>query len=668
MESRHAWPPGSHYSGCCSVGRAYTRGPESLTTSKKAIAPRIGFRTHAETRGRPSLGFFNWTNQGDRPVTRHAPPIPPPGVPRQPVTGARLILDVLRSEGVDLIFGYPGGFVLPLFDELFGQSDIRLVLPRHEQAAAHAADGYARATGRVGVCLSTSGPGATNLVTGIANAHMDSIPLVVLTGQVRGDLIGNDAFQEVDVLGITRSISKHNYLVKNPEDLPRLLKNAFHIARTGRPGPVVVDVTVDVQNALIRVPVPGKVHMPTYQPEKIATCNPRQIRAAARLINESPKPLFYVGGGLVGSRLEGGGPTAPELLLRAAEKAGIPVTTTLMGLGCFPSRHPLSLRMLGMHGAYCANMAVQECDCLIALGARFADRITGKIAAFAPRARIVQIDLDPASVSKNIRLSPLNGEDDGSPRPPNARPGLPIIGDAARGLAELLPLLENPDRAAWRRDVEQWKTCSPPAIPPEDPAGPIRPQRAVRAVQANARGRDLVVCTEVGQHQMWAALHIDFDRPRQWISSGGLGAMGFGLPAAMGAQLARPEALVVDIAGDGSLQMNIQEFATLASHNLPVKIVVVNNGCLGMVRQWQQLFHGGRYSHTDLSDNPDFVRVAEAYGIRAWRAERPADLDAALSAAYDHPGPALVDVRVAREENVYPMVRAGDALDRMILQ
>lgn len=552
--------------------------------------------------------------------------------------GTRAIIEVLKSEGVDLIFGYPGGQIIPFFDEMHGEKEIRLILPRHEQGGVHAAEGYARVTGKVGVVVATSGPGATNLVTGIADAHLDSTPLVAITGQVVTPLIGNDAFQEVDVVGITRSISKHNYLVSNPKELPFMLKAAFHIARTGRPGPVVVDIPSDIQRSEIAAPIPDRIDLPGYQPTYEG--NPRQIERIAQMINASERPLFYVGGGVVESDASGD-------LLEAARKVNIPVTTTLMGLGCVPSDDPLSLGMLGMHGTAYANRAVMACDLLIAVGARFDDRITGKIAAFAPRAKIIHIDIDPTSVAKNVRVD------------------LPVIGSAKNILGQMLPKLEPRRRAEWFEQIRAWKESSPLDVP-EYP-GSVAPQRILRTIDRLTRDRDTILCTDVGQHQMWSALYWNHRRPRNWVSSGGLGTMGFGLPAAIGAQLGRPDSLVVCIAGDGGIQMNIQELATVARLDLPVKIFVMNNGFLGMVRQWQQLFWGRRYSHTDISDNPDFIRVAEAYGIKALALQHGDDQEAVIGAAVKHPGPVLVDVRIEREANVYPMVPAGEPLDNIIM-
>lgn len=548
--------------------------------------------------------------------------------------GTRVILEALKSEGVDLVFGYPGGQIIPLFDAFHDEKEIRLILPRHEQGGAHAADGYARVTGKVGVVIATSGPGATNLVTGIANAHLDSIPMVAITGQVPTHLIGNDAFQEVDVVGITRSVSKHNYLVSSPADLPFMLKAAFHIARTGRPGPVVVDIPSNIQKAEISEPIPERVDIPSYQPNYDG--NPRQIERIAKMINEAERPLFYVGGGVVGSDASG-------FLRRAAGTACIPVTTTLMALGAFSCDSPLFLGMPGMHGTVCANRAIMECDLLIAVGARFDDRVTGRLDAFAPRARVIHIDIDPTSVSKNVRVD------------------LPVIGCARNILEQLLPRLEERSRPEWLARIDSWKGEGPP---PGDEGLP--PARIIREMATLGRDRDPILVTDVGQHQMWAALHWLHREPRNWVTSGGLGTMGFGLPAAIGAQLGRPDSLVFCLAGDGGIQMNIQELATVRRLNLPIKIVVMNNGFLGMVRQWQEMFWEKRYSHTNLSDNPDFCAIARAYDIKAMVIDCEGEIVPVLEEAIRHPGPVLIDAHIPREANVYPMVPAGEALDRII--
>ncbi|MCC8189992.1 MAG: biosynthetic-type acetolactate synthase large subunit [Planctomycetes bacterium] len=550
--------------------------------------------------------------------------------------GTRAIIEVLKSEGVDLVFAYPGGKVIPLFDEFHDEQDVRLVLPRHEQGGAHAAEGYARVTGKVGVVIATSGPGATNLVTGIADAYMDSVPMVAITGQVQSHLIGNDAFQEVDFIGITRSISKHNYLVSTPEELPFMLKAAFHIAKTGRPGPVVVDIPSNIQRAEITEPIPETIHIPSYQPNYDG--NPRQIDRIAKMINAAERPLLYVGGGVVSSQ-------ASACLEQVARRGGIPVTTTLMGLGAFPSDDPLSVGMLGMHGTAYANRAVQACDLLVAVGARFDDRATGKIAAFAPNAKIIHIDIDPTSVSKNVRVD------------------MPVIGCARKILEQLLPKLDERNRGPWLEAIRAWKE----ELPLNHTSPGMTPQHVIREMSRLSRDRDTILCTDVGQHQMWSALYWDHRQPMRWVSSGGLGTMGFGLPAAIGAQLGRPEDLVWCVSGDGGIQMNIQELATIRRLGLPIKIVIMNNGFLGMVRQWQQLFWDRRYSHTDLSDNPDFVRIAEAYDIKAMAIERAEDIVPRLEETISHPGPVLVDVRIEREANVYPMVPDGESLSDVIL-
>lgn len=549
--------------------------------------------------------------------------------------GTQIFVEALRREKVEVIFGYPGGVLIPLFHELVDAKDIRFILPRHEQGGAHAADGYARVTGKPGVVMATSGPGATNLVTGIANAYMDSIPLIAFTGQVRTYLIGNDAFQEVDTTGITRSITKHNYLVKNPEDLPIVIKEAFHIATTGRPGPVLVDLPVNVTTAEIATPIPDEVNLPGYKPRLDG--NPRQIALAAETINKAERPVLYIGGGVIASG-------ACEAVRLAAEKGNIPVTTTLMGKGAFPDTHPLSLNMLGMHGTVYANYAVTHCDVLIAVGARFDDRITGKISAFAPHAKVVHIDIDPTSVSKNIRVD------------------VPVVGDARRVLEELIPRLETKPRTEWHNQIAQWKRD----YPLQYRQSGLKPQYVIETLYALTKDRKTIICTEVGQHQMWTALFYKFTKPRTLVTSGGLGTMGFGLPAAIGAQIGRPDHLVIDVAGDGSIQMNIQELATVRNHNLPIKIIILNNRYLGMVRQWQELFFQAKYAFTDLSDNPDFVKVAQAYGLTAMRIETREEVEKTLAEALEIPGPVVVDVMIDRTENVFPMVPAGEAIDRMI--
>lgn len=551
-------------------------------------------------------------------------------------TGARTLIEALQREGVDTIFGYPGGVVLPIYDELY-DSSIRHILVRHEQAAAHAADGYARASGRVGVCLATSGPGACNLVTGIATAYMDSIPIVALTGQVPTALLGNDAFQESDITGITMPITKHNYLVKNAADIDRVVKEAFYIAGTGRPGPVLIDLPKDVSMVEVDeassppVAVSLRGYQPTYEGHV------RQIDKALDLIAEAERPLIYAGGGVI---LSGASAELREFI----ETAAIPVTTTLMGLGAIPGDHPLNLGMLGMHGTAAANFAVTECDLLVAIGVRFDDRVTGKIEAFAPNAQIIHIDIDPAEIGKNKKVD------------------VPIVGDVGRVLRAMLARMKKRgDTANWVNRTGTWKAQFPPAYRDDDR---LRPQYIIQQLSDLMKGEGIVI-SEVGQNQMWTALYYCFRKPRSWITSGGLGTMGYGFPAAIGAHFARPGETVVDVAGDGSFQMNIQELATVAHNNIPVKVVILNNIYLGMVRQWQELFYDRRYAYTELSP-VDFVKVANAYGVEGMRVEEKADVRGALETALSHDGPFVLDFRIEREENVFPMVPAGAAINEMI--
>lgn len=551
-------------------------------------------------------------------------------------TGARTLIEALQREGVDTIFGYPGGVVLPIYDELY-DSSIRHILVRHEQAAAHAADGYARASGRVGVCLATSGPGACNLVTGIATAYMDSIPIVALTGQVPTALLGNDAFQESDITGITMPITKHNYLVKNAADIDRVVKEAFYIAGTGRPGPVLIDLPKDVSTGEVdeASSPPAAISLRGYQPTYEG--HVRQIDKAVDLIAEAERPLVYAGGGVI---LSGASAELREFI----ETAAIPVTTTLMGLGAIPGDHPLNLGMLGMHGTAAANFAVTECDLLVAIGVRFDDRVTGKIEAFAPNARIIHIDIDPAEIGKNKKVD------------------LPIVGDVGRVLRAMLARMKKRgDTANWVNRTGTWKAQFPPAYRDDDR---LRPQYIIQQLSDLMKGEGIVT-SEVGQNQMWTALYYCFRKPRSWITSGGLGTMGYGFPAAIGAHFARPGETVVDVAGDGSFQMNIQELATVAHNNIPVKVVILNNIYLGMVRQWQELFYERRYAYTELSP-VDFVKVANAYGVEGMRVEEKADVRGALETALSHDGPFVLDFRIEREENVFPMVPAGAAINEMI--
>ncbi len=559
------------------------------------------------------------------------------------LSGAQIFLDCLKREKVDTLFGFPGGAVLNLYDELY-HSDIRHYLVRHEQAAVHAADGYARATGKVGVCLVTSGPGATNTVTGLATAYMDSIPVVVLSGQVPTQLIGNDAFQEADILGITRSCTKHNYLVKSIDDLGRIIREAFHIARTGRPGPVVIDIPKDITAEVTNYQPVQKVDIPGYNPTTEGHSG--QIERALNLLLKAKRPVLYVGGGIIIA-------DAYRELRRFAERFRVPVTMTLMGLGGFPGDHPLCLGMLGMHGTYRANMAISNADLVIAVGARFDDRVTGRIDTFAPKAKIVHIDIDPTSISKNVAVD------------------VPVVGDAKRVLQQIFQILKKakyakvkaPRRAEWIHQIETWRKEKALSYNMD---GELKPQYVVEKLYEVTRGEALIT-TEVGQNQMWAVQYYLFKRPRMLFTSGGLGTMGYGFPAAIGVQVARPDKLVFDIAGDGSIQMNSQELATAVQYNLPVKIAILNNGYLGMVRQWQELFYDKRYSSVNMSAQPDFVKLAEAYGAVGLRATKVEEVVPVLKEAIATPKPVVIDFHITREEGVYPMVPAGAGLTEMIL-
>jgi len=558
------------------------------------------------------------------------------------LTGAKIITKVLEEEGVRTIFGYPGGAVVDIYDELV-KTDIRHILVRHEQGAVHAADAYARASGGVGVCLVTSGPGATNTVTGIASAFMDSIPIVVLTGQVNVDLIGNDAFQEVDIVGITRPCTKHNYLVKDVEDLARTLKEAFFIAKSGRPGPVLVDLPKDIQKATTTYKPIKEVSLKSYNPTYIP--NRKQLPKVVKQIKESKRPVVLAGGGVIISQ-------ASEELTKLAREIQAPVTSTLMGLGAFPGTDPQWLGMVGMHGTYRANLAISKCDLIIAVGVRFDDRVTGKTSAFAQKARIVHIDIDPTSIRKNILVT------------------IPIVGDCKVTLEMLNGLLKEEPlgklkqiRRAWFRQIEEWKATKPLGYVQKDT---IKPQYVVEKLYELTKG-EAIITTEVGQNQMWAAQYYHFDRPNRFITSGGLGCMGFGLPAAIGAQAACPDKLVVDIAGDGSIQMNIQEMATAMQHGLPVKVAILNNRYLGMVRQFQEFFFDRCYACIDLDCGPDFVKLAEAYGAVGLRAEKPDEVEAVLKKGLSSPKPVIMDFIVEREESVYPMVPAGAPITDMLL-
>ena len=549
------------------------------------------------------------------------------------MNGAKILIESLKKEGVGAVFGYPGGQALPLFDALY-HSDLKFYLVRHEQGAAHAADGYARATGKTGVCIATSGPGATNLVTGIATAYMDSIPMVAITGQVKTFMIGNDAFQEADMIGITRPITKHNYLVKDVKDLARTVKEAFHIASTGRPGPVLIDLPSDVQLAETEFHYPEKVNIRGYKPTYCG--HPGQIKRAVKMIAESKRPVIYAGGGVI---LSGAAKELKEL----AEKINSPVTMTLLGLGSFPGNHELSLGMLGMHGTGYANHAVQNCDLLIAIGARFDDRVTGKIDEFAPHAKIIHIDIDPSAISKSVPVD------------------VPIVGDVKCVLDEFLKIVHRPHDKEWTEKILEWKQKHPLHYNTDDK---LRPQYVIQQICEATKG-DAIIATDVGQHQMWTAQWYNFMRPREFLSSGGLGTMGYGLPAGIGAKVGKPGSEVFVISGDGSIQMNIQELATAVVNKIDVKIAILNNSCLGMVRQWQELFYGKRYSHTKL-ENPDFVKIAEAYGAVGMRIGKKEDVRSAIEKAMRIKNVVVMDFIVEPEENVYPMVPAGKRLDDMI--
>ncbi|MCM8801368.1 MAG: biosynthetic-type acetolactate synthase large subunit [Candidatus Omnitrophica bacterium] len=550
------------------------------------------------------------------------------------MTGAQILIECLKREGVEVIFGYPGGAVLPIFDRLY-DSDIRFILTRHEQAAAHAADGYARATGKVGVCIATSGPGATNLTTGIATAYMDSIPLVAITGQVKTFLIGNDAFQEADVTGITRPITKYNYLVKDTKDLARIIREAFYIAGSGRPGPVLIDIPVDVQQKDIDFIWPEQINIRGYKP----TCfgHPGQIKKVAKLIAEAKKPIIFAGGGVIISG-------AHQQLKELAERIKAPVVMSLMGLGGFPGTHELCLGMLGMHGTAYANYAIMNSDLIIAIGVRFDDRVTGRLDAFAPYAKIIHIDVDPASISKNVKVD------------------VPIVGDARNVLGQLLEVVRKiPDTSDWLKTIENWKKKH--LLRYKD-SGKIKPQYVIEQIYEATKG-EAIITTEVGQNQMWAAQWYKYSRPRTFISSGGLGTMGYGFPAAIGAKVGCPDKVVFDIAGDGSIQMNIQELATCVCNKIHVKVAILNNGYLGMVRQWQELFYKKRYAYTCLY-NPDFVKLAESYGAVGIRVVKKEEVRPAIEKALRIDNTVFLDFHIEPEENVFPMVPAGEAIDRMI--
>lgn len=559
------------------------------------------------------------------------------------LTGAQILIECLKKEGVDLIFGFPGGAVIDIYDELM-KSPIRHVLVRHEQAAVHAADGYARVTGKVGVVLVTSGPGATNTVTGIASAYGDSIPVVIMTGQVPTKLIGNDAFQEVDIVGITRPCTKHNYLVKSVKDVAQTVKEAFYLARSGRPGPVLMDLPKDVMVDRTEFKYPETIKMRTYNPTYEAHVG--QIEKAGKLIVQSRRPVLYAGGGIIASN-------AAKELTELATLSQIPTTATLMGLGGFPGTHPLWMGMLGMHGTYCSNMAVANSDLLIAVGARFDDRVTGRLDAFAPHAKIIHIDIDPTSISKNVRVD------------------VPIVADCKNAIGKLVTFLKGEKDINWKEKHEEWLAQvrdwdKKHPLSYKEEKGVIKPQYVVEKLYELTKGK-AIITTEVGQNQMWAAQFYKFAEPRSLMTSGGLGAMGYGFPAAIGAQLAAPDRIVIDIAGDGSIQMNIQEMATAMEQRLPVKIAILNNQYLGMVRQWQELFYGKRYAATSLATAPDFVKLAEAYGAVGLRATKPEEVVPVIKKALKTPNLVIMEFVIAQEEKVYPMVPAGKATTEMLL-
>ena len=547
-------------------------------------------------------------------------------------TGAQVLIEMLLEQGVEVMFGVPGGVLLPTFDALYS-SPLRFVLTRHEQGAAHMADGFARSTGKVGVCIATSGPGATNLVTGLATAHMDSVPMVALTGQVRSTLIGNDAFQEADTTGITRPVTKHNMLVKRAEDLGRAIREAFFIASTGRPGPVLVDIAVDATTAKLETQPDLEPDLPGYKPKVIG--HMRQIQAAAEAINAAQRPVLYVGGGVI---IAGG----CETLRALAKKGNLPVTTTLMAMGAFDESDPLALQMLGMHGTATANFAVQECDCLIAVGARFDDRVTGKIEAFAPHAKIIHVDIDPTSISKNVRVD------------------IPVVGDAKDILEKMLPLVQRQPRSAWLEKIAQWKKKYPLRYAR---GGRIKPQEVIESI-GRLTDHDAIIATGVGQHQMWTSQFYGWRRPRQFVTSGGLGTMGFGLPAAIGAQFGNPGRTVIDIDGDGSFAMTMTELVTAVRYQQPVKVVVIDNGYLGMVRQWQEMFYGRRYSAVE-HPCPDLPLLAQALGAKGLRITEPSEIEDGIRELLQQEGPTVLAAEVEPEENVFPMVAAGKGLHEM---
>jgi acetolactate synthase-1/2/3 large subunit len=563
------------------------------------------------------------------------------------MSGAEMVVRALQDQGVEYLFGYPGGAVLPIYDALFHQEKIRHVLVRHEQGAVHAAEGYARSSGKVGCILVTSGPGATNAVTGLTDALMDSIPLVCITGQVPTQLIGSDAFQECDTVGITRHCTKHNYLVKRIEDLPRILHEAFYVASNGRPGPVVVDIPKDIQFAKGSYLRPTDNQHKTYRPQVSGDLD--KIKAAVALMASAKRPIFYTGGGVINS-----GPAASALLRELVKLTGFPITSTLMGLGAYPGSDGQFLGMLGMHGTYEANHAMHDCDVMVAIGARFDDRITGRIDAFSPHSRKIHIDIDPSSINKNVKAD------------------IGIIGDCAHVLEDMVrlwrttaPQVDKVALKSWWGEVAKWRARDCLAYRRSDEI--IKPQYALERLYALTKDRDTYITTEVGQHQMWAAQFLKFEEPNRWMTSGGLGTMGYGLPAAIGAQIAHPKALVIDVAGEASILMNMQEMSTAIQHRLPIKVFILNNQYMGMVRQWQELLHGGRYSESYSHSLPDFVKLAEAYGGVGIRCEKPGDLDAAIMEMIDTPRPVIFDCAVDPTENCFPMIPSGKAHNEILL-
>ncbi len=563
------------------------------------------------------------------------------------IPGAEIILKALADQGVEVIFGYPGGAVLPIYDAIYQQNQVRHILVRQEGGAVHAAEGYARSTGKVGVVLVTSGPGATNAVTGLTDALMDSIPIVCLTGQVPTHLIGNDAFQECDTTGITRPCTKHNYLVKDVNDLSKVMHEAFHVALSGRPGPVVIDLPKDVCMALAEYTPPEKIELKKYQPRVKGDLD--KIREAVKLMAGAKKPVFYCGGGVINS-----GPSASKLLTNLVRSTGFPCTLTLMGLGAFPASDKQYLGMLGMHGRYEANKAMHDCDVMIAVGSRFDDRITGRLDAFAPDAKIIHIDIDPSSINKNVKVD------------------VPIVGDVAHVLEDMTKIWKStqasPNKkalSAWWKQINEWRAVD--SLKYTQGTEIIKPQHVIQRLSDLTKVVDSYITTEVGQHQMWAAQYFDFDEPNRWMTSGGLGTMGYGLPAAMGVQIAHPDSLVVDVSGEASFLMNMQELSTIAQYRLPVKLLILNNFYMGMVRQWQELMHGGRYAESYMESLPDFVKLADTFGMTGLRTSKPDELDDVLKEMIAIDGPVIVDIHVDPKENVYPMIPSGAAHDEMLL-